>query len=100
MLGFPAHVRVCLFDLDGVLTQTAKVHAAARRIRLPEGSPEDPPETDADAETVTGLGERKSEPVLRRIREDGVEPYEGSARFVHAAREAGLRRAGTHLESA
>ena len=29
MLGLPAHVRACLFDLDGVLTQTAKVHAAA-----------------------------------------------------------------------
>ena len=29
MLGLPAGVTVCLFDLDGVLTQTAKVHAAA-----------------------------------------------------------------------
>jgi beta-phosphoglucomutase family hydrolase len=29
MLGMPAGVRACLFDLDGVLTQTAKVHAAA-----------------------------------------------------------------------
>jgi len=28
-LGLPAAVRACLFDLDGVLTQTAKVHAAA-----------------------------------------------------------------------
>ena len=27
--GLPAHVKACLFDLDGVLTQTAKVHAAA-----------------------------------------------------------------------
>jgi beta-phosphoglucomutase family hydrolase len=27
--GLPASVTVCLFDLDGVLTQTAKVHAAA-----------------------------------------------------------------------
>src|SRR3954451_16825755 len=27
--GLPASVSVCLFDLDGVLTQTAKVHAAA-----------------------------------------------------------------------
>jgi beta-phosphoglucomutase family hydrolase len=25
----PEHVKACLFDLDGVLTQTAKVHAAA-----------------------------------------------------------------------
>lgn len=29
MLGLPAGVSACLFDLDGVLTQTAKVHAAA-----------------------------------------------------------------------
>ncbi|MFC8615497.1 beta-phosphoglucomutase family hydrolase [Micromonospora purpureochromogenes] len=29
MLGLPAHVSACLFDLDGVLTQTAKVHNAA-----------------------------------------------------------------------
>jgi beta-phosphoglucomutase family hydrolase len=29
VLGLPAHVRACLFDLDGVLTQTAKVHRAA-----------------------------------------------------------------------
>jgi beta-phosphoglucomutase family hydrolase len=29
MLGLPAAIRACLFDLDGVLTQTALVHAAA-----------------------------------------------------------------------
>src|SRR5215218_652853 len=29
MLGLPDAVRACLFDLDGVLTQTAKTHAAA-----------------------------------------------------------------------
>jgi beta-phosphoglucomutase family hydrolase len=29
MLGLPDGIRGCLFDLDGVLTQTAKVHAAA-----------------------------------------------------------------------
>ncbi|CAA9514359.1 MAG: Beta-phosphoglucomutase, partial [uncultured Solirubrobacterales bacterium] len=29
MLGLPDGVSACLFDLDGVLTQTAKVHAAA-----------------------------------------------------------------------
>jgi beta-phosphoglucomutase family hydrolase len=30
-LRLPDHVRACLFDLDGVLTATAKVHAAAWR---------------------------------------------------------------------
>ncbi|MFC8848791.1 MULTISPECIES: beta-phosphoglucomutase family hydrolase [unclassified Micromonospora] len=29
MLGLPAHVTACLFDLDGVLTQTVRVHNAA-----------------------------------------------------------------------
>ncbi|HEX2319133.1 MAG TPA: hypothetical protein VHJ18_09155 [Streptosporangiaceae bacterium] len=29
MLGIPDRVQACLFDLDGVLTQTAKVHATA-----------------------------------------------------------------------
>jgi len=29
VLGLPDNVRICLFDLDGVLTRTAEVHAAA-----------------------------------------------------------------------
>ncbi|CAI7978616.1 MULTISPECIES: HAD family phosphatase [Parafrankia] len=29
MLGLPDHIEACLFDLDGVLTRTAAVHAAA-----------------------------------------------------------------------
>ena len=29
MLGIPDSSRGCLFDLDGVLTQTARVHGAA-----------------------------------------------------------------------
>jgi len=29
VLGIPDQIRACLFDLDGVLTQTAKVHMAA-----------------------------------------------------------------------
>jgi beta-phosphoglucomutase family hydrolase len=28
-VGLPSRIRACLFDLDGVLTQTARVHAAA-----------------------------------------------------------------------
>ncbi len=137
MLGLPDGVYTCLFDLDGVLTQTAKVHAAAwkqmfdeylerraertgeefvpfdphadydtyvdgkpryegvqsflesRRIQLPRGEPSDPP----DADTVDGLGNRKNEIVLKLIHDQGVEPYEGSVRYLEAARDAGLRRA-------
>ena len=137
MLGLPGGVRACLFDLDGVLTETAKVHAAAwkqmfdaylkeraqrtgeplkpfdakddydeyvdgkprydgvrsflaaRGIDLPDGSPDDAP----DRETISGLGNRKNEIVLRLIREDGVDPYPGSVRYLQAAVDAGLRRA-------
>src|SRR4051812_35544179 len=133
----PANIRACLFDLDGVLTQTAKVHAAAwketfdeflssraqssgdefvpfdavddydeyvdgkpradgtasflesRGIELPAGTPDDPP----DAQTVNGLGNRKNEILQRRIRQDGVEVYPGSVRFVEAVRAMGLRTA-------
>jgi beta-phosphoglucomutase family hydrolase len=136
-LGLPSGIRACLFDLDGVLTQTARVHAqawkemfdaflrgrsertgepfvpfdavadysayvdgkprydgvrsflASRGIELPEGDPGDPP----SAETVCGLGNRKNELVLALLRRDGVEVYEGSVRYVHAVRDAGLHRA-------
>ena len=132
MLGLPDGIRACLFDLDGVLTQTASVHAAAwkqmfddylrgreeqaepftdrdyeehvdgkprydgvrsflesRGIELPQGDPGDPPA----AETIDGLGNRKNELVLELIHEQGVEAYEGSVGYLHAARDAGLRRA-------
>jgi beta-phosphoglucomutase family hydrolase len=136
-LGLPGRIRACLFDLDGVLTQTARVHAAAwqemfdaflreraartgepfvpfdpvadytayvdgkprydgvrsflaaRGIRLPEGDPSDPP----SAETVYGLGNRKNELVLALLKRDGVHVFEGSVRYVRAARDAGLHRA-------
>jgi beta-phosphoglucomutase family hydrolase len=137
MLDLPSGITTCLFDLDGVLTQTAKIHAQAwkqmfddflrdwaertgepfepfdrptdydeyvdglprldgvrsflesRGIELSMGSPSDPP----DAETVHALGTRKNDLVLELIRQQGVEPYEGSVRFVEAARDQGLRRA-------
>jgi HAD superfamily hydrolase (TIGR01509 family) len=60
---------------------------ASRGIVLPEGKADDPP----GAETVKGLGNRKNAIVLSMIRERGVEAYEGSVRYVHAVREAGLR---------
>ncbi len=83
MLGLPSGITACLFDLDGVLTQTAKVHAKAWKQMF------DTP----DDETIYGLGLRKNELVLKLIRDEGVEPYEGSVRFVEAARDRGLRRA-------
>jgi beta-phosphoglucomutase family hydrolase len=137
VLGLPDGVRACLFDLDGVLTKTAVVHAAAwkqmfdeylrqraertgedfvpfdpgadyqryvdgkprfdgvrsflqsRGIELPEGENDDAPST----ETVRGLGNRKNELVVALIRDQGVEAYDGSVRYLEAARDAGLRRA-------
>src|SRR5262252_5824284 len=51
----------------------------SRRIRLPEGNPDDPPQ----AETVDGLGNRKNDLVDRIIEDKGVEPYEGSVELIH-----------------
>jgi beta-phosphoglucomutase family hydrolase len=62
---------------------------ASRGIELPEGDPADSPGT----ETISGLGNRKNEIVLRRMRADGVEVYEGSVRYVRAVKAAGLQRA-------
>lgn len=136
-LGLPAVVAACLFDLDGVLTETARVHArawkavfdaylrqqaaadgkrfkpfdkvsdydeyvdgkpradgvrsflASRHIEIPEGRDSDPPGKD----TVHGLGNRKDKLFLDLIHRDGVTPYQGSVRYLHAARDAGLRTA-------
>lgn len=62
---------------------------ASRGITLPEGGPDDEP----GAETVHGIGNRKNVLLLQTIREDGVEVYDGSRRYLEAARDAGLRRA-------
>jgi beta-phosphoglucomutase family hydrolase len=124
-----------LFDLDGVITDTASLHAAcwkrmfdeylkkraaqlgeefrpfdlatdyrlyvdgkprfdgvrdflsSRGILLAEGTPDDPPE----AETVCGLGNRKNNLVNQAIETSGVEPYEGSVKFIHQLRRQGFK---------
>jgi beta-phosphoglucomutase family hydrolase len=125
VLGLPDDIQACLFDLDGVLTQTAKVHAAAwkamfdeylrQRDRdgfVPFDAHHDYDEfvdgrpradgvrsfltsrgIDADEATVKELGDRKNELVLKLIARDGVEAYEGSIRYVHAAKDAGRKLA-------
>ena len=135
MLGLPDGLTVLLFDLDGVLTDTASVHDAAwtetfnavlreqgeadgrhyddfdsdkdyaeyvdgkpradgvrdfltsRGIDLPEGKDDDA----TDKLTVNGIGNRKNELLVKRIHEDGVTVFEGSRRYLEAARAAGLR---------
>jgi len=124
-----------LLDLDGVITDTASIHAAcwkqmfdeylqnratqrgeafhpfdiatdyllyvdgkprydgvrdflaSRSIRLPEGSPDDPPQ----AETVDGLGNRKNDLVNKIIEDKGVEPYEGSVKLIRQLRDQGFK---------
>jgi beta-phosphoglucomutase family hydrolase len=136
-LGLSPDIEACLFDLDGVLTQTAKVHArawkevfdaflkeraqatgkplqhfdpindydeyvdgkpreegvrsflASRHVSLPQGSESDPPE----AETIHGLGNRKDHLFLQLIHTQGVEAFEGSVRYLHAAKDARLKLA-------
>jgi beta-phosphoglucomutase family hydrolase len=123
MLGLPDTIRACLFDLDGVLTQTAKVHAAAwtqmfddylhsRHEPFREFTQDDydnyvdgKPRLDGvrsfvrsrgielPEDELVRLGNVKNDLVQRLIHEHGVDVYEGSVRYVDAAREAGLRRA-------
>ena len=59
----------------------------SRGIHLPEGNPDDPPE----AETVVALGNRKNA-LAGRIMEDlGVQPYEGTLKFIHDLRRQGFK---------
>jgi alpha,alpha-trehalase len=115
-----------IFDMDGVITNTAAVHAAAwkqmfdeylkkrakqhgqqfqpfnadtdyhryvdgkprydgvksflesRGISLPYGDPEDKP----DQETICGLGNRKNQHFLQRLKKHGADVYQSSVRFV------------------
>ncbi|MBI5585094.1 MAG: trehalose-phosphatase [Deltaproteobacteria bacterium] len=126
-----------IFDLDGVVTDTASVHAAvwkrmfddflsrqaaregiafrpfeietdyrsyvdgksrldglrsfleSRRITLPEGRPEDPPE----AETIQGLAQRKNSDFLKQIREKGVKVYGATVDLIRRAKKHGLKTA-------
>jgi beta-phosphoglucomutase family hydrolase len=137
VLGLPEAITACLFDMDGVITQTAKVHDAAwkemfdaflrdwsashdqpfvpfdpvadyeqyvdgkprlegtasflesRGIELPMGEESDPP----GKPTIWGLSNKKNDLIQQVIERDGVQAYEGSVRYVNAAREAGLRTA-------
>jgi beta-phosphoglucomutase family hydrolase len=124
-----------LLDLDGVITDTANLHAAcwqqvfdeylqkrakrrgekfrpfdpitdyqlyvdgkprfdgvrafltSRGVRLPEGSPDDPPR----AETVGGLGNRKNELINKVIEDIGIKPYVGSVKLIHQLRDRGFK---------
>jgi beta-phosphoglucomutase family hydrolase len=138
-VGLPPRTRACLFDLDGVLTQTAKLHAAAwkqtfdaylRAWAARTGQdfvPFDPIHDYAlhvdgklrldgtraflasrgiqeSEDAMRDLARRKDDLVLELLGRERVATYDGSVRFVRAAREAGLRTAvvssSRHAEAA
>jgi len=130
-----ARYQAWLFDMDGVLTKTADVHAAAwkeafdgflkeestrtgktyapfdvgadyqqyvdgepradgvrnflaaRGITLPEGNDDDP----TNARTVSGVGNRKNELVLRVMATQGVAVYDGAVALVKELRRRGVK---------
>jgi trehalose-phosphatase len=132
----PETIRAVILDMDGVITDTASVHAAAwkrlfddylrgradrtgepfvpfeeddyrrfvdgkprfagvrsflasRGIELPEGDPTDSP----DRETVSGLGNRKNELFLERLRRYGADPYPSTVTLVREMQARGIRTA-------
>lgn len=119
VLGLPSTITVLLFDLDGVLTSTAKVHTTAwtdafNAFLGPRG---DAPFTEqdyldyvdgrpridgvrsflaarnivVDDATVEQIAASKNDAFVAALERDGVEAYEGSMRYLTAARDAGLR---------
>jgi beta-phosphoglucomutase family hydrolase len=137
MLGLPDGITATLFDMDGVITNTATVHDAAwkqtfdeflqaraqqtgepfvpfdpvgdydtyvdgkprldgtrsfltsRGITVPAGTPDDAPGTP----TLYGISNKKNDVLLAKLASDGVQVYDGSVRYLHAVRAAGLRTA-------
>ncbi len=133
-VGLGPDIRACLFDLDGVLTQTASLHATAwkqtfdaflksydadhtvefrpfdkerdyedyvdgkpredgvrsflesRDIHLPEGTVDDAP----GMQSVHAVGAAKQEAFLALLNEHGPQVFDGSVRYVRAARASGL----------
>ncbi len=122
-LGLPPGIAACLFDLDGVLTQTAKVHAKAWKQTFDEflrGRPGQPPfdlvrdydeyvdgkpredgvrsflesrHITFDDGLVQQLATSKDDTFLKLIHTAGVESYPGSIHYLDAVRKAGIRTA-------
>lgn len=111
-LGLPPNITACLFDLDGVVTQTATVHAQAWKetlesvLHVPfdevsdydlyvDGKPREEGVRSfmqakgiaPDRALVTRIAEQKDQLFLQLIRRHGVETYPGTIRYMQAARE-------------
>jgi beta-phosphoglucomutase family hydrolase len=124
-----------LFDLDGVITATARIHASAwkqafdeilkkraagesfkpfdkqsdyedyvdgkprhdgarsflesRRIDLPAGTPDDPP----DKETVWGIANRKNQLFEEALKKERVDVFEGTVAWIRQLRQARIKTA-------
>lgn len=117
MLGLPGGISALLFDLDGVLTNTAAVHAKAwKQTFEQEGYPFDiradydtyvdgKPREDGirdflasrdvhpSEDEITRIGDVKNALVNHLIDIEGVESFPGSRRYLEAATAAGFKRA-------
>ncbi len=121
-LGLPSPIDACLFDVDGVLTQTAVVHAAAWKqafdevldarhqppfdavedyIRFVDGRPREDGvhsflvarRIELSAADEHAIAERKDALFEQQLHEQPVATYAGSVRYLRAARDGGLKTA-------
>lgn len=113
-LGLPDNIAACLFDLDGVITHTASVHARAWKetfesaLHAPfdavadydeyvDGKPREEgvrsfmeaKGLNADPATVARIAEKKDRRFLELIHTEGVKTYPGTIRYMEAARRQG-----------
>ncbi len=86
MLGLPEHVTACLFDLDGVLTDTASVHRTAWKAMFDDflhqradrtGEPFEPFDIDSDYSEYVD-GKKREDGVRSFLQSRGIELPEGS----------------------
>lgn len=123
MPQLPPDIEACLFDMDGVLTDTASVHAEAWKqtfdpVLREHGDPK-PFDLHEDyiahvdgkkredgvrdflasrgihpsEDEIAAIGTRKNELLLEVMDRQGVQAYDGSKRFLHAIRDAGIKAA-------
>jgi beta-phosphoglucomutase family hydrolase len=86
VLGLPEHVTACLFDLDGVLTDTASVHRTAWKAMFDDflrhrvdktGEPFQPFDIDADYSEYVD-GKKREDGVRSFLHSRGIELPEGT----------------------
>jgi beta-phosphoglucomutase family hydrolase len=110
-LGLPDNITACLFDLDGVITQTARQHAQAWKetfesvLHVPFDAVKDydeyvdgKPREDGvksfmeargltpDPATVAAIAQQKDARFLELIHQQGVQTYPGTLRYIDQAR--------------